>query len=67
MTHFETLAEETSVIYNTIAFHVFHGKGPKEAIKDEIKETIYEPVLNGKKPSSHPDGFVVNTMNWVLY
>jgi ADP-ribosyl-[dinitrogen reductase] hydrolase len=64
MTHFETLAEETSVIYNTI---VFHGKGPKEAIKDEIKETINEPVLNGKKPSSHPDGFVVNTMNWVLY
>ena len=67
MTHYDTLAEEACVIYNRIAFHVLHGKALKEAIQNEIKGTIYEPVLNGEKPSSNPDGFVVNTMNWVLY
>ena len=54
-------------IYNRIAFQVLHGKELKEMIKKELKGTIYEPVLKGEKPSSNPDGFVVNTMDWVLY
>jgi ADP-ribosyl-[dinitrogen reductase] hydrolase len=67
MTHYDTLAEEACVIYNRIAFQVLHGKALKEVIQKEIKGTIYEPVLKGEEPSSNPDGFVVNTMNWVLY
>jgi ADP-ribosyl-[dinitrogen reductase] hydrolase len=67
MTHYDTLAEEACVIYNRIAFHILHGKELKETIQNELKGTIYEPVLKGEKPSSNPDGFVVNTMTWVLY
>jgi ADP-ribosyl-[dinitrogen reductase] hydrolase len=39
----------------------------KEAIKDELKGTMYESALKGERPSFAPDGFVVRTMYWVLY
>ncbi len=67
MTHYDMLAEEASVIYNRIAFKVLHGSGLKQAIKEEITGTIYEEMLDGRKPGNNPDGFVVHTMNWVLH
>lgn len=67
MTHFDELAAEACVIYNRIAFQVLHGKSLKKAIQDEIKGTIYESSITGAKPDCPPDGFVVNTMKWVLY
>ncbi|KAA9023815.1 ADP-ribosyl-[dinitrogen reductase] hydrolase [Niallia endozanthoxylica] len=67
MTHFDRLAAEACIIYNRIAFHVLHGKPLKNAIHDEIKGTMYESSITGEKPDCPPDGFVVNTMKWVLY
>lgn len=67
MTHFDELADEACVIYNRIAFQVLHGEELKEAIRDEIQGTIYETALTLEKPACPPDGFVVNTMRWVLY
>jgi ADP-ribosyl-[dinitrogen reductase] hydrolase len=67
MTHFDSLADEACIIYNRIAYQVLHGKEIKKAIKDEILGTTYESVLTGRKPTCRPDGFVVNTMKWVLY
>ncbi|WP_396953912.1 ADP-ribosylglycohydrolase family protein [Neobacillus niacini] len=67
MTHYDSLADEACVIYYRIAYHVLQGKDLKKAIKDEIRETIYETALTNEKPACPPDGFVVNTMRWVLY
>jgi ADP-ribosyl-[dinitrogen reductase] hydrolase len=67
MTHYDSLADEACIIYNRIAYQVLRGKELKKAIKDEIKGTTYESVLTGRKPTCRPDGFVVNTMKWVLY
>lgn len=67
MTHFDPMAAEACVIYNRIAFHVLNGKALKIAIQDEIKGTIYESSISEEKPACPPDGFVVNTMKWVLY
>jgi ADP-ribosyl-[dinitrogen reductase] hydrolase len=67
MTHYDSLADEACLIYNRIAFQVLRGKELKIAIKEEIQGTIYETALTGEKPSCLPDGFVVNTMKWVLY
>lgn len=67
MTHYDPLADGACVLYNRIAFSVLHGKDLKTAIKDEITGSMYESDLSGKKPSCPPDGFVVNTMHWVLY
>jgi ADP-ribosyl-[dinitrogen reductase] hydrolase len=67
MTHFDSLADEACILYNRMAFSVRHGKELKTAIKDEIVGTMYESALTGKQPSCPPDGFVVNTMHWVLY
>ncbi|TDK62149.1 ADP-ribosyl-[dinitrogen reductase] hydrolase [Bacillus salipaludis] len=67
MTHYDALTEEACVIYNRIAFQILQGKSLGEAITSEVKGTIYEEALKGKMPSCPPDGFVVNTMKWVLY
>jgi ADP-ribosyl-[dinitrogen reductase] hydrolase len=67
LTHYDFKADEACVIYNRIAYHVFHGKDLKETLKEEIKGTIYESVLNGEKPKCFPTGYVVDTMKWVLY
>jgi ADP-ribosyl-[dinitrogen reductase] hydrolase len=67
MTHYDFLADEACVIYNRIAFKVLHGQDLKKTIKEEIAGTIYEFAGTGEKPTCPPDGFVVHTMNWVLY
>lgn len=67
MTHYDSTAEEACIIYNRVAYHVLHGKDLKEAIRDEIKGTIYEVDLSGERPSCPPSGYVVHTMHWVLY
>jgi ADP-ribosyl-[dinitrogen reductase] hydrolase len=67
MTHYDSLADDACVIYNRIAYQVLRGKDLKETIKAEVTGTIYEPALSGKRPSSLQTGYVVDTMNWVLY
>lgn len=67
MTHYDKVAAEACLLYNRIAFKVLHGKDLKASIVEEVKGTIYEPVLNGSKPNCLPDGYVVRTMQWVLY
>jgi ADP-ribosyl-[dinitrogen reductase] hydrolase len=67
MTHYEPVADDACVIYNRIAYHILRGKDLKEAIKDEIRGTIYESALTGEKPSCVQSGYVVDTMHWVLY
>jgi ADP-ribosyl-[dinitrogen reductase] hydrolase len=67
MTHYDSLADDACVIYNRIAYSVLRGKELKEAIRDEVKGTIYESSLTGEKPSCLQSGFVVDTMKWVLY
>lgn len=67
MTHYDSTADEACIIYNRVAYHVLHGKDLKEAIRDEIKGTIYEVALSGERPSCPPSGYVVHTMHWVLY
>nr|WP_263324612.1 ADP-ribosylglycohydrolase family protein [Neobacillus sp. Marseille-Q6967] len=67
MTHYDSLADKACMIYNRIACKVLKGKELKEAIKEEIQGTRYETSLTVEKPDCSPDGFVVNTMKWVLY
>ncbi|MBI0577773.1 ADP-ribosylglycohydrolase family protein [Neobacillus cucumis] len=67
MSHYDVLAEEACVIYNRIAFHILQGMPLREAITNNITGSIYEEALKGKTPACPPDGFVVNTMRWVLY
>lgn len=67
MTHYDSKADTACVIYNRIAYHVLHGKDLKEAIREEIKGTMYEIALSGEKPTCPPNGYVVHTMHWVLY
>lgn len=65
MTHYDDEAAEACVIYNNIARSIIEGTDLKSAIKQEIKGTIYEKAISGKL-NSVPDGYVVNTFNWVL-
>ncbi len=67
MTHYDNKAAEACLIYNRIAYKVLNGGDLSEAIAQEVKGTIYETVLEGKKPTCLPDGYVVHTMQWVLY
>lgn len=67
MTHYDKVAAEACVLYNRIAYKVLHGEELKATIVKEVKGTIYESVLNGKEPACPPNGYVVNTMKWVLY
>jgi ADP-ribosyl-[dinitrogen reductase] hydrolase len=66
MTHYDVRAAEACVIYNRIASRLFNGETLKFAIEQEIINTIYEPTLKNT-PDCPPDGFVVNTMNWVIH
>jgi len=67
MTHYDKVAAEACLIYNRIAFKILHGIDLKVSIAEEVKGTIYESSLYGKKPICLPDGYVVHTMQWVLY
>ncbi|NMD72611.1 ADP-ribosyl-[dinitrogen reductase] hydrolase [Bacillus sp. DNRA2] len=66
MTHFDDLAAEACLIYNNIASRLLQGERLDSAIRTEIANTRYE--LDYKlEPDCPPDGYVVNTMKWVLY
>jgi ADP-ribosyl-[dinitrogen reductase] hydrolase len=66
ITHFDDLATEACLIYNSIAYKLLHNKPIKKAIEEEIKGTRYESMLF-EQPQVPADGFVVNTFLWVLY
>lgn len=66
MTHYDELAAEACVIYNSIAGRVLGGEALKSAILTEIKGTRYEGLYE-VEPDCLPDGFVVHTFKWVLY
>lgn len=66
LTHWDELAGEACSIYNRIAFQILNGEDLKEAIKNIIKGTQFENSIN-EKPDSKPDGYVVNTMNWIIH
>jgi ADP-ribosyl-[dinitrogen reductase] hydrolase len=66
MTHYDDLASEACVIYNRIAKRILEGEGLKSSIFTEVKNTRYESDYR-EEPDCPPDGFVVHTMNWVLY
>ncbi|MEH7096663.1 ADP-ribosylglycohydrolase family protein [Neobacillus vireti] len=67
MTHYDSKADDACFLYNRIAYRVLQGAELKETISAEVKGTIYESVLNGQRPTCLPSGYVVDTMNWVLY
>jgi ADP-ribosyl-[dinitrogen reductase] hydrolase len=67
MTHYDSKADDACVLYNRIAYRVLQGATLKETITEEVKGTIYESVLTGQRPACLPSGYVVDTMNWVLY
>ena len=66
MTHADDEATEACLIYNRIAFRLLRGEKLLEAIQSEVAHTRYEPLLTAA-PSCPPDGYVVNTMNWVFH
>lgn len=66
MTHFDDVASEACVLYNRIAYRLLSGEELTAVISDEIKGTQYEHVLT-EKPTCVADGYVVHTMQWVLY
>lgn len=66
MTHADDEATEACLIYNRIAFRLLYGEKMSEAIRKEVAHTRYEPLLT-IEPSCPPDGYVVNTMSWVLF
>lgn len=67
MTHYDTLADEACLLYNRIAYRVLKDENLMSAIQHEVKGTRYEEVLHRKPPQVAPDGFVVNTLLWVLH
>lgn len=66
MTHADDEATKACLIYNRIAFRLLRGEKLLEAIQSEVAHTRYEPLLTAA-PSCPPDGYVVNTMNWLLH
>lgn len=66
MTHYEDSASEACVIYNQIAHRVLLGEKLQDAIKTEIKNTRYD-IDYSREPDCPPNGYVVYTMQWVLY
>jgi ADP-ribosyl-[dinitrogen reductase] hydrolase len=67
MTHYDEAAGEACLIYNKIAYRVLQGAELKESIAEEVKGTNYEFILNRRKPDCPPDGYVVRTLQWVLF
>ncbi|MCL6443408.1 MAG: ADP-ribosylglycohydrolase family protein [Alicyclobacillus sp.] len=66
MTHYDDLADEACVIYNRIAARVLGGEALLTAMRSELSGTRYEHAI-ASCPSCDPDGFVVHTMEWVVY
>lgn len=66
MTHYDDLAAEACVIYNRIAYKLLSNNDLKKTIEEEVKGTKYEIILNKKELDVPPDGFVINTLLWVL-
>ncbi len=66
MTHYDDLASEACVLYNRIAHDVLRGTHLRYAIVDHAANTRYQNVFFNR-PSCSPDGYVVNTLTWVLY
>ena len=66
MTHYDSLADEACLIYNRVAWRLFQDEPLREALRAEVTDTRYEPSLE-TEPVVPPDGFVVNTMHWVVH
>lgn len=66
MTHFDDEPAKACIIYNQIAYQLLQGKELKPAILHAIEGTSYEAIAEDT-PSGNPDGYVVNTMEWVLW
>lgn len=66
MTHFDDEPAKACIIYNHIAYRLLQGQGLKFAIRSVIEGTSYESVLE-ELPTGKPDGYVVNTLEWVLW
>jgi len=66
MTHHDDLASEACVLYTKIAHRLLNGESLRTSIKNEVTGTVYETVLYGE-PSCDPDGYVVHTLQSVLY
>lgn len=66
MTHYDDLANEACVIYNKVAHRLLLDEELKKAIHEEVQGTRYEHVLS-TEPTCVPDGYVVHTMEWVVY
>lgn len=65
MTHYDDLASEACLIYNRIANRLLKGEPLKSSIKEEIQETRYCDAIR-EQPDVLPNGYVVNTLIWVL-
>ena len=66
MTHFDDEAAKACIIYNQIAFQLLQGEALKPAILSVIEGTAYESAAEAR-PAGKPDGYVVNTLEWVLW
>lgn len=66
MTHYDDLASEACILYTKIAHRLLRGATLLHAIDSEVTGTRYESVLH-EEPNVNPDGFVCNTLQWVLY
>ncbi len=67
MTHYDKLAEEACVIYNKILYRLMNGEDKNRVILDEIKNTPYVNVLKMDENSLRPTGYVVDTLECVLW
>lgn len=66
MTHYDYLAAEACLINNSIVSRLLSGVDLRASIKETIRDhELYAEVLVGD-PNCVPDGFVVNTLKWVL-
>jgi ADP-ribosyl-[dinitrogen reductase] hydrolase len=66
MTHYDDLASEACVLYNCIAYRVLSGESLTSAIEEEIRDTRYDESIH-EKPQVPPNGYVENTLKWVLH
>lgn len=67
MTHYDSLADEACLIYNKILYRLMNGEDKDKVIMSEIKDTKYVDILKFEKYNLKPTGFVVDTLECVLW
>lgn len=68
MTHYDDLAAEACILYNTLVYRYLEGEGKEKVIKETIEVyKDYKEILNIKKEDLNPSGYVVDSLKCALW